>query len=743
MNTTERLARISARRPWIVITAWATLILAGGFFAAGIGDVLTTQFLKMDNPESARANALIEDRLSGPERAQEVVVVQSETAHVADPAFRAFVESLVSQLRALDGTVAAATSYYDTNDKRLIAADRTKTLVVVSLRGNTEDAADNVAPLLHLVARMNGQGGFEALSIGEGSIGHTFKETSQKDLQKGELIGIPVALLILILVFGAVVAAGLPVILAIAAIVVTIGTTAIIGRMFDLNVFVVNITTMVGLAIGIDYSLFIVYRFREERAGGLAKDDAIARAGATASRAVLFSGAIVVAGLLGLFIVPSNLFRSLALGAVGVTLFAVAAALTLLPALLSLLGDRINAGRLPFLRTGVHRERLDGFWGVIARTVMRHPLISAVASAGILIAAALPFLGIERGLAGVKGMPQNTNVHRAFDALDSDFSLGLISPTKIVIDAPDVTNAEVKDAIEKLQTGLHSDPSFGATTVQTNEAGDLAVVSVILNGDPEGQPAHDAVQRLRNQYVRVAFNGVDANVLVTGLTATEEDFFQTIATYTPIVFAFTLGLSFVLLLLAFRSIVVPVKALIMNVLSVGAAYGLLVLVFQDGVGNELLGFRQTDTIAAWLPLFIFAFLFGISMDYHVFLLSRIRERFDQTGDNEASIAFGLTSTAGLITGAALIMVAVFAGFALGGLTDLQQTGFGLAVAVLVDATIVRSVLVPASMQLLGKWNWYLPGWLLWLPQLRVEATPAGQRTTKDAGGHFSTSSTSG
>ena len=428
----------------------------------------------------------------------------------------------------------------------------------------------------------------------------------------------------------------------------------------------------------------------------------------------------MIVGLMGLFIVPTNIYRSLATGAIVVAIFAVLAALTLLPAVLSLLGDRINALRLPLPRRGRSAGDEGGFWGWVATVVMTHPVISVVVTVVFLLAVAAPLVTINLGLAGVSTLPEDTESRRAFETLDNDFSAGLISPAEIVVDAGDVGSQPVQRGIDDLLAALDEDEMFSAATVETNEAGDLALVSALIVGDPDADAAHDAIKRLRSEHIPAAFAGVDADVLVTGVTAQTEDMFDVIRTYMPIVFGFVLGLSFLLLLVVFRSLVVPVKALIMNLLSVGAAYGLLVLVFQHGVGNEIFGFQRTETIEAWLPLFLFAFLFGLSMDYHVFLLSRIRERFDQTGDNAASVAFGVRSTAGIITGAALIMVAVFSGFAMGDTVSLQQVGFGMAVAVILDATIIRSVLVPASMQLLGDLNWYLPSWLHWLPDIRVE-----------------------
>jgi len=721
-SVTERLAKASARRPLVVVGLWVALFLIGGFLASGISDVLTTEFTDTNEPESVRADQLLEERLRGPEQARELVIVGSTSATVGDAEFRSFVDGLLAEIRGLGGVVQGATSFYETGDESLVSADHHRTLLPVAIAGDVEEASDNVVPLVDLVEEANARVGFEVMTAGAGSIDRTFNETSEQDLQRGELIGIPIALIILMLVFGTAVAAGIPLMLAVLAIVVSVGTVALIGQAFELNFLVLNIMTMVGLAVGIDYSLFIVHRYREERRRGLAKQEAIAKAGATASRAVLFSGGTVIVGLLGLFIVPTNVYRSQAVGAITIVVFTVLAALTLLPAVLSLLGDRVNALRLPLLQRGRSSEDEGGCWGRVTSVVMAHPLISAVGAVTILVAAAVPFFTIDLGMAGVSTFPQDTEVRRAFETLDRDFSAGLISPAEIVVDAPDVNAPAVQESIDDLLDTLDADEEFGAATRETNEAGDLALVSVLIAGDPEGDAAQDAIRRLRNEYIPAAFAGVDAEVLVTGTTAGHEDLFSVIRTYTPWVFAFVLGLSFVLLLVVFRSLVVPVKALIMNLLSVGAAYGLLVLVFQHGVGNEIFGFQRTETIQVWLPLLLFAFLFGLSMDYHVFLLSRIRERFDQTRDNAGSVAFGVRTTAGIITGAALIMVAVFSGLAAGDLVQLQQVGFGLAVAILLDATIVRSVLVPASMQLLGELNWYLPKWLHWLPDLRVEGT---------------------
>lgn len=721
---TGRIARTSARRPWLVIGLWAALLVLGGMLASGVGDVLTTEMRMANETESAKADRLIEERMGQEEPATEIVIVRSSMLTARDGRFGIFVSALVEDIRGLP-TTAGAVSFYDTRTVSMVSDDGHTVLVSVELAGDPEAAEEYVAPLLNVIEEANDTAGFEVLSAGEGSISRTFSETSERDMMRGEMIAIPIALIILLLVFGAAVAAGIPLAVAVLAIVVAVGTAAVIGRAYELSFFVVNMITMIGLAVGIDYSLFIVQRYREERARSSSVYDAIGQAGATASRAVLLSGGTVVIGLASLLIVPSTVYRSLAIGAVAVATISVIAALTILPALLSVLGDRIDSFRLPF---GKRRSSSAGagLWDRVTAFVMRRPALSAGVAVALLLAAAVPTLTMRQGYSGVSSLPTGTESRAAFEVLDEEFSAGLMTPARIVIDAQSLNAAPVRGAISDLLARLERDATFGEPMVERDPSGTLAVVSAPVEGDPHSEGAHDSLKRLRREHVPAAFANVDADVFVTGKTATSEDMLATLRQYTPIVFGTVLGLSFLLLLVMFRSIIVPAKAIIMNLLSVGAAYGLLVLVFQRGLGNSLLGFQQTETIEAWIPLFLFAVLFGLSMDYHVFLVSRIKERFDQTKDNTASVAYGTRQTAALITGAAAIMVAVFAGFAMSSLASMQQVGFGLAVAVILDATVIRSILVPASMQLLGRWNWYFPSWLSWVPQLEVERASASQ-----------------
>ena len=539
--------------------------------------------------------------------------------------------------------------------------------------------------------------------------------------EKGEVIGILTALVIMLGVFGAVVAALIPLALAIVAVFTAVGIIAIISQINELNTFTVIVTTMVGLAVGIDYSLLIVQRFREERDRGLERYEAISAAGATASRTVLFSGVAVAIALAGMLIMPDILFKSFGIGAIVVVVTAVAAALTLLPALLGLLGDRVNWLTIPIIGRRRSPESGGGFWGAVTGVVTAHPVISVVVTAALLLGLTAPVTTLELGSGGISMLPDDTDERHAFTVVIEEFSDGIIK-ADIVVLAPDVSDGAVQRAIEDLTASLAADDFFGTTQSTVSANGDLVHINVAIAGDVSSDESIVGILRLRDDYIPEAFASVSAEVLVGGDTATVIDSVAVVWQYVPFIMAAVLAASFILLLIAFRSIVVPLKAVVMNLLSVGAAYGMVVLVFQQGVGNALFGFQEVPVIESWIPLFLFAILFGLSMDYHVFLLSRIKERYDQTGDNAGSVVYGLHSTASIITGAALIMVAVFGGFALGPLSMFQQMGFGLAVAVILDATIVRMVLVPASMELLGDKNWYFPSWLEWLPKISIEGS---------------------
>ena len=722
---TGYLARISARRPLVTLAIWLVVaVVAGGLSQAWLDSATTTELKLGSGARSQQAADLLEDRLRGPEPITEIVIVQSDSLTVDDPAFKTKVETVFGQIIALGPeAVTAGLNYYLTGDERQVSPDRRTTLMPFRLAGDLNEAEGHAEHILDIVEAADGVDGFRVLTSGRASISVEQNELALHDLEQGERFGIPVALLILVALFGSLVAALAPIGLAIVAIVIALGLVAAIGQAFQLVFFVTLMVTMIGLAVGIDYSLLIISRFREEMDRGLDKLEAAERAGSTAGRTVLFSGVTVIIAICGMLIVPFLFFQSLAIGAILVVAVALAATLTLLPAVLALLGPRVNLLPVPLLgrfKVTSPDHSKAGFWEFITEKVMRFPVISILAIAVPMIVLTVFYFDIKTGLSGVDAFPEGTQSREAFYVLEENFSFGIVNPVEVVVDG-DVNSPEVQGAVQRLQATLSNDPRFPIPPVPTvNDAGDLALLTLVIHGESSSQAAVDTVTALRDEYIPAAFEGVSANVLVGGVTAITADVFEIVEIYTPFVFLFVLGFSFIVLMLVFRSIVIPIKAVIMNLLSVGASYGLLVLVFQKGVATDLLGFRHAEVVDAWIPLFLFSILFGLSMDYHVFLLSRIRERYDHTGDNAEAVAYGLRSTAGIITGAALIMVAVFGGFALGETIINQQVGFGLAVAVFLDATLVRSVLVPASMEVLGKRNWYLPSFLRWLPDVRVE-----------------------
>jgi uncharacterized membrane protein YdfJ with MMPL/SSD domain len=726
---TERLAIWSMRRPRLTLAGWAfALVAAIAISAAFLGDALSGDEEGTSDTESRRADELqserfAEDRGGRGRDATEVVVVRSPNATVEEPRFERRVRGIAVELRRAGAT--QITTFYDTGERRLVSRDRDATGMLVALGRDAEDKIDGV---VDAVRDADGRSGFDATITGEFTLDADFSTLAGEDLANGELqFGLPAALIVLLIVFGSVVGGLIPLLMAIVAIVVGLALTALVGQAFPLSVFATNMLTGMGLALGIDYSLFVLSRYREERLHGREELDAIAAVGGTASRAVLFSGIAFTLAMVGLLLVPSTIMRSLAAGAIAAGIVSVAAALTLLPALLSLLGDRVNALRVPFFGRAAGREQ-SPFWSRTVRGVMRRPLTSLLLGTAILLAMAVPVLALQSGEAGVSTLPDRLEAKRGYLALNAEFPGETTEPVEIVID-DEAASPAVQAGIERLRERLASDGRFGPAEQETNRAGDLTVLTVPIQGDPLGEGAIDAVRELRSTYVPEAFPDSGVEVLVTGDTAESIDESDTMSSWLPIVIAFVLGLSFVLLTVAFRSLVVAVKAIALNLLSVGAAYGLLVLVFQEGVGNELLGFPHVDTIEAWVPLFLFAVLFGLSMDYHVFLLSRIRERYRQTNDNSDAVAHGVGSTGRIITGAALIIIAVFSGFARGDLVMFQQMGFGVAVALLLDATVVRLLLVPAAMELLGERNWYLPSWLRWLPDVHVEGAKRGPQAS--------------
>jgi putative drug exporter of the RND superfamily len=723
--STQALASASARHPWRTIGAWVVVsVLAVVAIATLLGGSLTTEGKPTNNPESERALDIVE-RAFPPDSGTtvtDIVIVRSDEHAVDSPLFESFVRGLL--VRSETAALEQARTTYDAPDgAALVSEDGRATIVPIGIVDDDETEA-----VIEAVERADEDPAFAVSITGDETLDHDFNVLSQEDLENGELkFGLPAALIILLLVFGAVVAGLVPLLMAAVSIVVALGLTALVAQQFELSVFVINMLTGMGLALGIDYSLFVVSRYREERGRGREELDAITASGMTASRAVFFSGTVFVVAMLGMLIVPSSIMRSLAVGAILVGIVSVVAALTLLPAVLGLLGDRVNALKIPFIgRRILESANSEGrFWGGIVRTVLRRPVLSLSLSVGVLVALALPILGLNIGTGGVSTLPDRFVSKQGFLALERDFPGTTADPAEIVVTG--AAGDDVSSRLEQLRLTLAADPRFGNGEIRRAETGDVVVLAVPVAGDPSSPEAIDAVRELRDETVPQVFEGSDAEVLVGGTSSENIDYFSSVIDPAPLVIGLVLLLTFVFLTVVFRSVVIAGTAVALNLLSVGAAYGLLVLVFQHGVGADLLGFQEVDRIEAWVPLFLFSVLFGLSMDYQVFLLSRIRERYDETRDTADAVVFGVGSTARIITGAALIIVAVFSGFARGDLIMFQQMGFGVAVALLIDATIIRSVVLPSAMKLLGEWNWYLPRRLEWLPRFQVEGPPEPSR----------------
>ena len=741
LSATQRLAMVCARRPWRTLGMWGiVLLLAFASNALLLGSALTPEGEITSKPDSIKGLDLLDDRFPDRDSVSELVLVVSDSGSAQDPE----VQSTVSDLREEIATAEAVRGVgnpYASDAEGLISQNGDAVLIPVTMDDpdEAEDAGTDplagIADVIDSVENADGQDGVSVYITGDWTVNNDFIEVSQHDLEKGELqFGLPAALIVLLVVFGAVVAAFVPLGMAIVSIIVALGIAAIVGQGLPLSFFIVNMAVAMGLALGIDYSLFVVSRYREERHVGLDKLEAIAVSGATASKAVLFSGSSFVVALLGMLLVPDTVLRSLAFGAILVGIVTVACALTLLPAVLSLLGDRVERWHIPLVPRQHGGE--SRFWKRTVRSVTRRPALTAGVTTAVLIALALPVLTLQTGSSGITTLPEDRIGQQGFVALETYFPSGARSdPAEVVVDAE--SSAEVDAAAQRLRELVAEDGAFGASSVSTAPGDDLTLVEIALTGDPSGTDASEAIERLRDDYVPSAFEGVDAPVYVTGLTALDLDYTDLIDRWLPIVIAFVLALSFILLLLVFRSIVLPLKAVILNLLSVGAAYGLLVLVFQEGIGADLLGLEQIDRVEPWVPVFLFSVLFALSMDYHVFLLTRIRERYLATGDTVDAVTHGVGATGRIITGAALIIVVVFIGFATGDLIGFQQMGFGVGVALLIDATVIRTVLVPSTMVLLGRWNWYLPSWLEWLPELHVEGGAEGEAEHQVAEAHSS------
>lgn len=711
---------MAVRHPGRVLGVWLTAALLGAALLWRLGPgAFTTEVERQDGSGSVRAAALLRTHFplhaTAAARPNEVVVLHSATLKVDDPVYAVTAQMIARQLQAdVPGVVRGARSWFTDDDESLVSADRHAALVPMVV----EDAPRHAAALRAALARASAGTDVSATLIGQASVGLDYRRLADEDLRAELLIGLPAAALVLLAVFGAPVAALLPLVVAAVAMAIALGAVVLAGQLVPVYFLVTNMVVMMCMAVGNDVALFMLARWREERARGRRGTAAALRSARSAGRAVVWSGATVALALLGLLLVPTNVFRGLALGAIVAVATAVLAALTLLPALLMLLGRHVEVAgwQRPAGRTGA------GQGAPVQRALplaVRRPWICAIVSTGLLIALATPALSLKIGFAGLETLPPDVPARQAFERMQQSFRVGALAEAQVVVHSAAggaAAQAALAQSVDRLKRLVAADAAFVAERIELRSGPDARVhlLWLPMPGVPEDPKVLAGIERLRAQWIPQAFADAAAHgleVQVGGLAARYVDFFALIASHAPWVMAAVLASSFVLLALAFRSLVVPLKAIVLNLLSVGAAYGALVLVFQQGIGAQWLGFQSGVVIEAWIPLFLFTLLYGLSMDYHVFLLSRMREHFDMSGDNTAAVVEALRSTARVVGGAALIMVAVFAGLAAGQLVMFQQMGFGLAVALLLDATLVRLLLVPASMTLLGKRNWYAPVWL--------------------------------
>jgi uncharacterized membrane protein YdfJ with MMPL/SSD domain len=720
LNLATRAARWSAAHWKTATFGWIAFVIAAVVIGGTIG---TKQIGDGDSPgESGRMARILEEGFEEP--AGESVLVQSDTLTVGSSAFASALGDIVDRVESTGVAVNVSDPRQPANAEQ-ISKDGRSAVVTFDIRGSPDDASSKIEPILAAVD--GAQAAHPNLFIGtfgETSADEEINESVGKDLERAGLLSLPVTVVVLIVVFGALVAAGIPLLLALTAVLATMGLLAVPSQIWPMDENVSAVVLLIGLAVGVDYSLFYLKREREERAAGRSERAALEAAAATSGRSVLISGVTVIIAMAGMFLTGDETFGSFALGTIMVVAIAMLGSLTVLPALLSRLGDRVNSVRIPLL----HRlQRRDGgrFWGWTVDRVLRRPLLSVVVSAGLLVALALPALGMKTVVPGAEALPKNLGVVQVYDRLQTAFP-GEQEPAVVVVKARSI-DSRVEAAIDELErqavaTGAAHEP----ITTEVNPEGTVARVELPIAGTGSDAESFEALATLRDEVVPKtvgALEGVEAGV--TGETAFAKDFGDAIRGKAPLVFAFVLGLAFLLMLVSFRSVVIAVKTIVLNLLSVAAAYGVLVLVFQHGLASGLLGVEYTEGVMAWLPVFMFVILFGLSMDYHVFILSRIREAYDRGMRTEDAIAHGIKSTGGVVTSAAIVMVFVFSIFATLSLIMMKQFGVGLATAVLIDATIVRGVLLPATMKLLGEWNWYLPRWLGWLPKVKLEgATPA-------------------
>ena len=611
-----------------------------------------------------------------------------------------------------------------------ISRDGRSALVEFEIRGAADEAATKIDPVLAQVdAAQKAHPQLFIGAFGDASAIKAIETAFAEDLGKAGLLSLPITLIILVIAFGALVAAGIPLLLALTAVFATFGLVGGLSHVVPMANEASAIVLLIGLAVGVDYSLFYLKREREERAAGRSERAALEAAAATSGRSVLISGLTVITAMAGMFLTGDPTFESFAIATIGVVAIAMLGSLTVLPALLSRLGDNVDRVRIPLVGR-LRRDDGEGrIWGAIVNGVLRRPLLSVVLAGGLLVALAIPALQLRMVKTGPDTFPQKLPAVQTYNRMQQAFP-GSALPANVVVKAENVTTPEMQAAIERLrQRALASGRMHEPITVDVNEAGTVANIVVPIDGKGTDAASNASLSVLRDEIVPTTVGALpDAEAGVTGATAQWKDSSDEMTSTLPLVVGFVLVFAFALMLFAFRSPVIAAKAILLNLLSVAAAYGVLVLVFQHGFGKELLGFSSTAGIDPVVPLLLFVILFGLSMDYHVFLLSRIREAVQRGMSTDEAVAHGIKSTAGVVTSAAIVMVGVFAVFATLSMLMFKQFGVGLATAILLDATIVRGVLLPATMKLLGDWNWYLPSWLQWLPRFDLSEADARSET---------------
>jgi uncharacterized membrane protein YdfJ with MMPL/SSD domain len=721
-----RMARWSAAHRKAAIWGWLAFVIVAAVVGTMAGQKMIDDVDNF-NGESGRAERAL-DR-SGLRPTSEAVFVQSDTLIFEDAEFRAAVEDAGARLAGIEHVENIQSPLRGAGE---VSPDGHAVLVNFEIAGDSEQTEERVDPTIAAVeAVQDAHPNLVVEQFGDASANKTVNETITDDLAKAGELSIPITLVILLLTFGAVVAASIPLFLGVTSVIAAITLVAVPSHLVPIDDNLGAVILMIGLAVGVDYSLFYLRREREERAAGRSPEEALEVAAATSGRAVLISGLTVMVAMAGMFFSGDPIFSAFAMGTILVVAIAVIGSLTVLPALLAWLGDRVDRGRVPLigrLRRPAGQSRL---WASIIDRVMRRPVVAAVLAGGLLVALSIPALNMKTVVTGVDDLPQDIPAIQTYNQIRTEFpSEGVIAT--VVVEADDVRTGEAAAGIGALQAAVQGSDTFLRGTQVTYSSDDsVAQIDIPTRGSGTDTASTNALNELRDEIVPSTvgkIDGVSANV--TGDAAASVDDREQLNSRLPLIFAFVFSLAFVLMLVTFRSIVIPIKAIVLNMLSVGAAYGVLVLVFQEGHGESLLGFTSNGGVTNWLPLFLFVILFGLSMDYHVFILSRVREAYDSGMSTADAVRHGISTTAGTVTSAAIVMVAVFTVFVTLEFIDFKELGLGLAVAVLIDATLIRGVLLPASMRLLGDWNWYLPKWLEWLPRVAEERGP-GPADTPD------------